>query len=61
MPRNPDLEKVTLNLRRGDTEYLSTICYANGLTVSEVIRTLVSAKVDELRAKEPKMELPALD
>lgn len=54
--RDVDLEKVTLNLRRGDMDYLTSICVPRGVAPSIVIRKLVSDRVDTLRAKEPKTD-----
>jgi hypothetical protein len=52
MPKNPDLEKVTLNLRRGDWEYLEDLLAPKGVATSVFVRTLVSRRVDELRSRE---------
>ena len=54
-----DLQKHTLNLRLGDWAYLESVYKVNGLDTSTIIRTLVSIKVDELRAQEtaPKLEM----
>ena len=54
-----DLQKHTLNLRSGDWAYLESVYKPNGLATSTIIRTLISNKVDELRAKEvaPQLKL----
>ncbi len=52
-----DLQKHTLNFRPGDWAYLESIYKSHGLPTSVVIRTLISAKVDELKAQEEPVEL----
>lgn len=60
--RNPDLEKVTLNLRRGDMDFLASVCEPKGIATSFLIRELVAAKVDELRRRlDPPTERINLD
>lgn len=57
---NPDLQKVTLNLRQGDFDYLASICNHRGIPTSALVRNIISNKVDELRAAEggmPKFNL----
>ena len=49
-----DLQKHTLHLRRGDWDYLESICKPNGLATSLAVRTLVSQYVDVKRAEERK-------
>lgn len=56
-----ELEKVTLNLRRGDMDYLASICRPQGIMPSVLIRRIVAAKVDILRSTEAPKELPAID
>lgn len=50
--KNPDLEKKTLNLRRGDWAYMESVLGPTGVHTSTFIRLLVSRRVDELRALE---------
>lgn len=50
--KNPDLEKKTLNFRRGDWDYVESILGPSGIHTSTFIRLLVSRRVDELRAQE---------
>lgn len=52
-PKNPDLQKHTLNLRRGDIDYLDSVYRSRGVPVSMIIRDLISGHVDKLRANEP--------
>ncbi len=58
-----DLQKHTLHLRLGDWAYLESIYKLNGLATSVIIRALVSAKVDELKAREeaPKLEMSGVE
>lgn len=55
--KNPDLQKVTLNLRAGDWDYLSTLCAPRGIATAVAIRNIISARVDELRAREEPIKL----
>jgi hypothetical protein len=54
------IKKHTLNLREGDWDYLESIARGKCIPTSLVIRTLVSNKVDELRARE-NSTVPELD
>lgn len=47
-----DLQKHTLNLRKGDWDYLESICRPNGISTSLAVRTLISQYVDQKRAEE---------
>ena len=46
-----ELHKKTLNLRRGDWEYLEEQYAPRGLQVSTIIRHLISCRVDALRGR----------
>ena len=59
-PKNPDLQKHTLNLRRGDVDFLEHVYLPKGLPVSVIVRSLVSAHVDRLRAQESPLSLKEL-
>jgi hypothetical protein len=50
--KNNDLQKVTINLRSGDWDYISSILGSSGVPTSIFIRNLISRRVDELRKKE---------
>lgn len=52
MPRNDALQKHTLNLRRGDWDYLSSVFGPQGIDTSTVIRRVVAQTVDHIRAHE---------
>lgn len=56
-----DIEKKTLNLRRGDWDYIESIAHPQGLPTSEVVRLIVSNYVDKKRATESPRDLNALD
>lgn len=56
MPKDPDLTKHTLNLRRGDIDYIATIAQANGIPSAFIVRRIVSDYVDKMRAKESPMK-----
>lgn len=58
-----DLQKHTLNFRSGDFAYLESVYKVHGLSTSVVIRTLVSAHVDEMKAKEevPKLNMEGVE
>jgi hypothetical protein len=47
-----DLQKVTLNLRAGDWDYIESIAKPQGLATSEVVRILISNFVDKKRSQE---------
>lgn len=49
-----DLQKHTLNLRKGDWDYLESICRPNGIATSLAVRSLISQYVDAKRAEEMK-------
>lgn len=44
-----DMQKVTLNLRRGDYEFLNSL--SPRVPASRIIRRIVSAQVDALRQR----------
>lgn len=50
------LHKKTLNLRRGDWEALDNVYSAKGLSVSTVIRYVVSQHVDRLKVDQMEAE-----
>lgn len=57
--KNQDLQKVTLNLREGDWEYMTSILAPSGVHTSTFVRLLVSRRVDELRGLEAANSAPA--
>ena len=60
--KNLDLEKQTMNYRRGDWDFLNSILAPRGIATSEFIRELVSKKVDALRAQlDPQPEEISID
>lgn len=63
MPKqiNADLQKHTLNLRRGDWDYIEALCKPQGLATSEVIRILISNFVDRKRSGEPKLRADSIN
>lgn len=61
MPKNPDLEKHTINLRSGDYAFLATICEPRGIPVAQLIRTIISDFVDKKRAHDKPLQLLADD
>ena len=61
MPKMDDLQKHTLNLRRGDFAYIEDMFRPRGIPASLVIRTLVSNWVDAKRAQEEPTDLSALN
>lgn len=46
---DPDLEKKTLNLRRGDWDFIESICRPRGIPTSVGVRTILSNYVDAHR------------
>ena len=50
MPADPDLQKHTLNLRRGDYDWLRYFCADKDIKASKIIQSLVSKGVDRLKA-----------
>ena len=50
---NPNLQKHTLSLRRGDWDYIESVAAPHGIATSQVIRTLVANWVDAKRSEEP--------
>jgi len=59
--KNENLQKHTLNLRRGDYQALIEAYEGRPINASYVIQTIVSAFVDKLRKKisdeQPKLEI----
>jgi len=59
--KNEDLQKHTLNLRRGDYQTLIDAYEGRPINASYVIQTIVSAFVDKLKKKisdeQPKLEI----
>jgi len=51
MARDP-VTKHTFNLREGDVDYLTQVYGPKAISVSHVIRQLVSSHVDKLRKQE---------
>ena len=56
-----DLQKKTLNLRRGDWDYLDRLTSGEGINPSTLIRVLVSNYVDRKRKENPEPDLSSLD
>lgn len=56
MPKDPDLSKHTINLRRGDIDYIATIAQANGIPSAFIVRKIISNFVDKMKAKEEPMK-----
>ena len=56
-----NLEKKTLNIRRGDWDFLESICRPNGIATSVAVRTIISKFVDQKRAAvaDPQIDLEA--
>jgi len=54
---DPDLEKKTLNLRRGDWDFIESICRPRGIPTSVGVRTIISNYVDHNRKPTPDVEL----
>lgn len=52
MPKDDDIQKHTLNLRRGDFAYIESMFRSRGIPASLVIRTLIANWVDAKRAQE---------
>lgn len=52
MPVDPNLQKHTLNLRRGDWDYLESVFAAQNVPTSIVVRRIISQAVDHMRAQE---------
>jgi len=52
MAPNPSLQKHTLNLRRGDFDYIDSLFTSEGVAASIVIRKIVSRFVDQHRSQE---------
>lgn len=46
------LEKKTLNFRRGDWDFIESICRPRGIATSTAIRTIISQFVDARRPEE---------
>lgn len=46
-----DLEKKTLNLRRGDWDFIESICRPRGIPTSVGVRTILSNYVDAHRTE----------
>jgi hypothetical protein len=49
--RSDELEKKTLNLRRGDWEFLTETYQPKGVNTSTLVRKVISNLVDRIRAK----------
>lgn len=49
---NENLKKHTLFLRQGDWDYLESVYYSSGISVSLIIRSLVANHVDGLKSQE---------
>ena len=49
MPKNEHIQKHTFYLRKGDVDFIQDLYAARGVTVSAVIRALVSRYVDQMR------------
>lgn len=47
--QDPDLEKKTLNLRRGDWDFIESICRPRGIPTSVGVRTIISNYVEANR------------
>lgn len=62
MKRN-ELQKHTLNLRKGDWDYIDTVCRPQGVATGLLVRTIISQYVDNLREREAASSepLPRLD
>jgi len=59
---NSNLQKHTLNLRRGDWDFLESVYKPHGVGTSEVVRALVRDFVDKKRRESGANEtLPTLD
>jgi hypothetical protein len=56
--KNDDLEKKTLNLRRGDWDFLESIFRPNGIPTSLAVRSIISNYVDQHRTE---TKLPDLE
>lgn len=52
-----NLQKVTLNLRPGDWDYIESIYKSNGIPTSQVIRKIVSNFVDARKTQEAPVQL----
>ena len=55
-----NLKKHTINLREGDYDYLATICQSRALPVSNLIRSIISAYVDNLKQQEGRISFEDL-
>ena len=47
-----ELEKKTLNIRKGDWDFLTDIYQPRGLSTSEVVRKIISLHVEHIRSKQ---------
>lgn len=56
MSKNPNLQKHTLNLRRGDWDYLESVFDPQNVSTSLVVRQIISKTVDHLRAQETPLD-----
>lgn len=52
MANDPGLQKHTLNLRRGDWDYLESVFGAQNIPTSIAVRSIISKAVDHMRAQE---------
>lgn len=58
--QDPDLEKKTLNLRRGDWDFIESICRPRGIPTSVGVRTIISQYVDARRpTNQPNLDVEA--
>lgn len=56
MRASENFQKVTLNLRPGDWDYIESIFKPQGISTSLVIRSIVANFVDKKRGEEPSRE-----
>lgn len=54
---NPNFQKHTLHLRRGDFDYIDSVFRGKNVSASHVIRSLVSKFVDSIRADTSETDL----
>jgi len=54
---NPNLQKHTLHLRRGDFDYIDSVFRGKNIPASVAIRRIVSKFVDTIRADASEEEL----
>lgn len=56
-----EYQKVTLNLRPGDWEYITDIFASKGYPTSVVVRNLVAKYVDHIKGQDAQHEPPLVD